>query len=494
MFEKAKPEFFKAIGYKPHHVQWLYHNSMARFRVACCGRRMGKSTMAARDKELTLLKPKTRAWIVGPTYDLGEKEFRVIWQDLIIDQKLGLDNRVKKSYSVKQGNMSIEFPWGSKVEVRSSDHPESLVGEGLDWVILSEAAKHSRETWEKYLRPALSDKLGTADFVTTPEGQNWLYELWRIGQNPEYREWESWQFPSWENRIVFPGGRNDLEIVSVERETTLEWFLQEYGAQFTAFVGKIFPEWDEVKNVRKVEFDPTLPNYMGVDFGYAVPSAFIEFQITPQDQIRIWREHYEPGLRLDEHIDIIKSREQPPGYHLDCAFADAADPAGADYLSAKLVGTYALPEAKKNWRQGIDRIKYFLQESEVGIADEFGTPTMEPRLFVDHSCKNMIFEFNNYRAMSEPKTGADPQDKPFKKRDHALDALRYALVHLYDLGAGRHLGEIYDINSGVGAPYVQQRNVETYIAHNSEDTEAQMYLGPRMGGETIFNFREEIKF
>lgn len=482
-----KFRLFQMVGYKPHPVQQQFHESQARFRVACCGRRMGKSTMAARDREASLLLPNTRGWIVGPTYDLGEKEFRVMWNDLIIGQKLGLDKRVKKSYSVKQGNMSIEFPWGAKVEVRSSDHPETLVGEGLDWVILSEAAKHSKETWEKYLRPALSDRHGTADFPTTPEGQNWLHHLWQMGQNPKFSEWSSWQFPSWENRIVFPGGRNDPEILAVERETTHEWFLQEYGAQFTAFVGKIFAEWHESKNVRHIEFDPALPNYIGFDFGFSNPFAAIEFQITPRDEIRVWREHYLANHTLEDHVRIMKAREQPPGYHLDCGFGDAADPEAAVYLSQTFVPTYALPDAKKNWRQGVDRVKVFMKEVESGLLlDEFDTPQIAPRFFVDHSCKHTIHEFNNYRSMPEPRTGTDPQDKPFKRDDHAIDALRYSLVHLYDLGAGRHLEEIYDINTAIGGQY------RWTIPQDTGDTEAR--IGVHAGGQTIFNFGKEVVF
>src|SRR5690606_23807517 len=146
------------------------------------------------------------------TYDLGEKEFRVIWDDLIVRQGLGKDKRVKRSYNKRSGTMFIEFPWNTRVEVRSADHPENLVGEALDWVIMSEAAKHKPETWERFIRPALADRRGGADFPTTPEGYNWLYELWMYGQNPDMPDYESWRFPSWANDVVYPGGELDPEI------------------------------------------------------------------------------------------------------------------------------------------------------------------------------------------------------------------------------------------------------------------------------------------
>jgi hypothetical protein len=36
----VKEAWFKKVGYEPHPQQWLFHNSLVRFRVACCGRRL----------------------------------------------------------------------------------------------------------------------------------------------------------------------------------------------------------------------------------------------------------------------------------------------------------------------------------------------------------------------------------------------------------------------------------------------------------------------
>src|SRR5215210_1833280 len=159
-----KAHLYELLAYSPHAGQKLYHKSQARYKVPVCGRRFGKSTMAARDIEPKLFEPNRLLWIVGPTYDLAEKEFRVIWDDLIIRLRLGQDKRIKKSYNKRSGDMSIIMPWGSSIEAKSAEHPERLVGDALDYVIMSEAAKHKRETWTRYVRPALSDKRGGAAF------------------------------------------------------------------------------------------------------------------------------------------------------------------------------------------------------------------------------------------------------------------------------------------------------------------------------------------
>lgn len=442
MFDKTT--YFESIGYKPHTKQWLYHNSRSRFRLVNCGRRFGKSTMAGKDLQPRLFEPKKMFWIVGPTYDLGEKEFRVIWDDLIIKQQLGRDKRVKKSYNKKQGNMFLEFPWQTRLEVRSADHAENLVGEALDHVIMSEAAKHKQETWERFIRPALADRRGGADFPTTPEGFNWYHDLWMYGLNDEFPEYESWRFPSWDNDVIYPGGEMDPEILLLKKTMTPESFAQEIGADFASFSGKIYPEWDVQKHVGNVKFIPGLPNYIAFDWGYTNPLAAIEFQITPDDRVRIWREHYKAYTTLPEHIRILQRREQPEGYHLDLAFGDAADPEAAITVSTNLVMCLAMPEAKENWREGIDIVRGFLRDRDSGeVIDEFGTPAPErPAFEVDFSCVNTIREFNNYKAPDSVK-GRNVPEMGNKVQDHALDALRYGLVHLYKFGAGSGLGDVY---------------------------------------------------
>jgi hypothetical protein len=471
-------KYFERINYQPLNWQHLFHRSEARFRIPVCGRRTGKSHGAGRDQEPKLLIPKQRRWIVGPTYDLGEKEFRVIWDDMIVYLKMGLDKRIKKAYNKKSGDMYIEFPWQTRLEVRSADHPENLVGEALDGVIMSEAAKQKQGTWERMIRPALADKRGDAIFPTTPEGFNWLYDLWSYGQDPEMVDYESWNFPSWMNEIVYPGGREDPEIILLERTLTSAFFMQEIGAEFGAFVGKIFSEWSDKTHIRKHVFNPLWPNYMGIDWGWTRPAAFVEFQVSPWDTVHVWREHYKEFMTLEEHIQFLKERENPPGYHLEMCFGDAAEPQSAAYVAQHFRPCVADPEAKKDRTTGYELLGRFLKMRPAGIRfpdtdspvspvtphsspadtmsfsadglwvpngdeiDEFGTPYEEPGLFVDPGCKNIIREFNNLRAPEKGALGNHAVELATKSEDHALDALRYGVMHVFHLGANAHLADV----------------------------------------------------
>jgi hypothetical protein len=443
--DKLTTSFWQKVGYQPHPPQMLYHESQARFRVPCCGRRFGKSTMAARDvTPRHLMRPNQMVWIVGPTYDLAEKEFRVVWNDLIVGQSLGKDKRVKRAYSKRSGDMFIQFPWNTRVECRSAEHPEYLVGEALDHVIMSEAAKHKRETWERYIRPALADRRGSADFPTTPEGFNWLHDLWQLANRAKYKGiFESWRFPSWDNRVVYPGGRDDPEIALLEDTTEPEWFLQEIGADFASFVGKIFPHWDETRGVltEEYKFIPGWPNFMAVDWGYTNPLAAVEFQISPQDEIYVWREYYKKYKTLPTVAAELKGRDNPPGYHLDLIVGDPADPEAANSFSTLMgKGCWAPKELKTEytWRDGIDLMSEFMRTVQIG-EDKWGAPIEAPRYHVSWECKNHIKELNNYRS-KEPVKGQNVPELGNKVEDHTIDAMRYAILATFRMGArGQHL-------------------------------------------------------
>ena len=47
---------------------------------------------------------------------------------------------------------------------------------------------------------------------------------------------------------------------------------QEYGAKFASFQGKVYP-FDRDLDVKKVEYQPNLPTYCTVDFGYRMPAV-----------------------------------------------------------------------------------------------------------------------------------------------------------------------------------------------------------------------------
>lgn len=386
-----------------------------------------------------LLNKPVMGWIVAPTYDLGEKEFRVFWNVLIDRMGVPVD-KSKTFYSIRTKSFRITTAWGSSIEVRSAEHPESLVGEGLDFVIMAEAAKLKRSHWEKYIRPTLSDKRGAAIFVSTPEGFNWFYDLWQQGQSgePAFKEWWSYSSPTWENTIVFPGGRSDPEILEVEGTLAPEVFAQEYGAEFTSFAGRIYSEFDEGYHVvHDYQFNPNWPNYVSFDFGFRNPFVCLNIQVDPSENVYVWDEYYERNFTSTEHGRRLKSIIQwrvDGGYH-DPAGPDDANSIikvwhdDADYHNG-YVDDVMLTGAPNDWQAGVNRVKEWLKF--VGQPDG----SSKPKLFVSDTCKNVIREFNTYRVKEQTEKmneTRDPKEEPRKKDDHAMDALRYFIAGHFGL-------------------------------------------------------------
>src|SRR6266566_3011260 len=121
----VKDKFFELIDYTPHSDgQWQFHNCNAKHRIACCGRRWGKSLAAANELSFAALKPDSVYWIVGPTYKLAEKEFRIVHQNFT--RKIDLRKYLRVSYNTEQGHMRIQFPWRTIVQCASATNADSL--------------------------------------------------------------------------------------------------------------------------------------------------------------------------------------------------------------------------------------------------------------------------------------------------------------------------------------------------------------------------------
>lgn len=428
---------FEKIGFTPHSQgQWDYCLSEKRFNIPCCGRRWGKSQAAGHRMTYKMFVPDSYNWIIGPTYKLGEKEFRVVYDDFL---KLGLLKYCKANFSVKQGDMRIVTPWGSVLEVASSEKPDSLLGEGLSHVIMSESAMHSIMIWEQYVEPALSDLRGSCDFPSTPRGYNWFHGMYVLGQDsgPEYDDYISWNFPTWTNAARYPKGKKDPELIRIQATVSKHYWNQEYGADFTSFTGAIFDEWDERIHVKPHTFNPQWPNYLAFDYGFSNPFVALDVQIDPWDNVYVWREYYVRYVATYEHGKALRERKQPDNYNISGLWGD---PRGADQAAtlSPMLGWVGFDDVP--WNLGIEAMKRLLKVKSDGL----------PSLFVSPDCTNLTRQMSQLHVREQTRAQKlDLQEYSqqgniqHKIDDHAVDALRYLIGPLYVSGAGSHLVDIY---------------------------------------------------
>ena len=420
-----KEKWFDYMEYKPHKGQIKLHYPQkkdARFFVMVCGRRFGKSTAAAMEATFYASQPDKRVWLVGLSYDKADIMFREVWKRMVIGKSNDIDKASEK-------DRYIRFKWGSVVEAKSADNPDSLVGAGLDLLIIDEAAKVKRKIWEMYLSPTLADKKDSKGiFISTPQGFNWMYDMYLLGKSD--RLWESHQAPSWENEYAFPEGIDDPFLIERKRNMSKEMYDQEFGSAFTSFEGRVYP-FDRSKDVGHYPYNPNFPTFCSIDFGYRMPAVawFQIHRIQGDWHINIIDEIiHERNIKTDELAQRIKAKP----YYIREYYGD---PAGMQAQGQSGLGDIEVfrmnginvrsirDKVSRNIASGITHVRGFMENAN---GNRY--------LHLDNKCIGLAEDLENYRY-PEALEGKDLKTEPLKDgyHDHGCDMLRYFFINQFPI-------------------------------------------------------------
>jgi len=164
----------------------------------------------------TALEGAGRVWWVVPSYSQSS----AAWREL-----KALAYQIPGKV-IREDARRIVLPGDGEITVKSADAPDALRGEGLDLVVIDEAAYCPAEAWTDALRPALSDRKGGALLISTPAGYTWFYDCFQRGQEGR-SDWQSWQYPTADNPLIDPA-----EIAAARESLPERTFQQEYMAEF----------------------------------------------------------------------------------------------------------------------------------------------------------------------------------------------------------------------------------------------------------------------
>tara|TARA_Y100001938_G_scaffold150341_1_gene240812 strand:+ start:258 stop:1568 length:1311 start_codon:yes stop_codon:yes gene_type:complete len=427
-----KKEWFDFMGYNPHKAQLKLHypeKDSARFFVMVCGRRFGKTTASAMEATYIASQPNKKIWLVGLSYDKADLMFREIWKKMVIGRSSDIQRASEKDRFIK-------FKWGTTVEAKSADNPDSLVGEGLDLLIIDEAAKVKKKIWDMYLSPTLSDRKGKAIFITTPEGYNWIYDIFLLGKKDSL--WESHQAPSWENQYAFPEGKKDDFLVERKRNMSKELYEQEYEAKFTSFEGRVYP-FDRQLDMGDFPYNPNFPTFCSIDFGYRMPAVawFQTHMVGGQWHINIIDEIiHQQNIKTDELAQMITSKP----YYVREYYGD---PAG---MQAQ--GQSGLGDIEIFRRHGIqvrsirDKVSRSIASGISHVRGYIESAAGQRFVNIDKKCTGIAEDFENYRY-PEAGEGKDLKPEPIKdgRHDHGMDMVRYFFLNRFPIRQ-RELGVI----------------------------------------------------
>jgi phage FluMu gp28-like protein len=171
---------------------------------------------------------------------------------------------------------------------RSGDRPDNLRGDGIDLLIIDEAAFVNPYVWVT-LRPALVDRQGSALFISTPNGLNWFYKMYMRGLDKEkFPRWNSYHYTSYDNPYIL-----GTEIDDAKNEMTDSEFRREHLAEFHDDAGLVFRKVDDAAIVpfnHELRRDHTHTYVMGIDWGRKNDATVISIiDVTTNRQVRIDR-------------------------------------------------------------------------------------------------------------------------------------------------------------------------------------------------------------
>ena len=421
----------------------------ARHLLLRAARRRGKSLTAAeramRDDRYIrgVLAPNSRWWIVGPSYDLAEKEFRYI---LAMTQRFCQIHKLSRPLfrsNPNAGDLFLHTPWGSEVIGKSGQKPEMLVGEELDGVIMSEPALHRKVTWERYVRPTLTTRNGVSIWPYTPDASGlWLYHLELQAENlPDWALYHSaaWDCPHYDKS----------EIEKARAELSEDAFYEQYGAEWRFYSGRVYKHVNPSSHeVEPFDIPKSWRIISATDFGYRDPTATIWLAKSPSGEVYLVAEYYEKERPLEQHCHAMLEMEAKlfRGHGKILHIADHHGLGAQLIQEARRYGWHTVAcgshdrLARRERALAATTKHAFRHPFHVREIQKQGNGVY-PDLFVFKGrCPNLWEEWRFLRFKQTQRAEGSPNDTDGE--DHAVDDVEYLCDYL-KLGRVRREGRVY---------------------------------------------------
>jgi PBSX family phage terminase large subunit len=295
---------------------------------------------------------------------------------------------------------------GSEVLFRSVEEPQRLRGVNVTWWFADEAALYDPIVWQIGIgRLRQFGQSGYAWLTTTPKGRNWVYKTFVQEQLFDHRLIRT---KTEDNPYLDRGF-----VESLRQSYAGDFARQELDAEFVAFEGLVYPEYDARvhRYVTPVERGRLVRIAAGVDWGYTNPGVIVVGGLDGDGRLYVLHEEYARQRLIDDWVRV--AQQLTDVYRIDTFYCDPAEPTNISrFLDAGLPAV----KADNAVTDGIQAVKARLVTRADGL----------PRLLVHAGCANLLAEFEQYQWMTS-RDGV-MRDQPLKANDHAMDALRYLVA------------------------------------------------------------------
>jgi len=191
----------------------------------------------------------------------------------------------------------------------------------------------------------------------------------------------------------------------------------------------VFGQFDPAVHVGAVDYNPNLPLYRAIDFGFVNPFVCLWIQVDQDGVVRVIDEYVRSRATIDVHAVEIKNRTPIAEEQVAATFCDPAGKSVNDVTGTSAVRELrALGIAVRFKRSGIlEGIELIRRAIRCGDG--------KSSLIVSPKCPRLIEAMECYHY---PETANAPGELPQKDGlyDHHIDALRYFFVN-HTRGSGK---------------------------------------------------------
>lgn len=185
----------------------------------------------------------------------------------------------------------------------------------------------------------------------------------------------------------------------------------------------VFDQFDPAVHVKRVDYDPNLPLYRSLDFGYVNPFVCLWIQDDGEGVVRVIDEYVRRRATIDVNAAQIKRRTVGGEDRVRATFCDPAGGGAND-----VTGTSAIRELRslgivvRHRRSGIlEGIELIRQALKAG--DDTS------RLVISPQCPRLIEAMQCYHYPESGSAAAGELPQKDGVYDHPIDALRYFFVN-----------------------------------------------------------------
>ena len=288
------------IPYKPREVMKPFHARTERFACLVAHRRCGKTVAAVNDlikTAITLKRERVRVAYIAPYYNQAKS---IAW-DYAKYYCQNIPN-----IKINESELRIDFPNGARLRLFGADNYDAMRGLYFDSVVLDEPADFPMNAWQTVIRPALTDRKGSATFIGTPKGKNEFWETYHLAKED----------PSWYcamHKASETGYVDEEELAESLKIMGEDRYDQEFECSFEAAISGAY-YGTEMKaatkdgRITEVRYDKSRGVVTSWDLGLSDSTAIWFAQFMPNGDVHLIDYYENSGVGLDHYAQVLQEK------------------------------------------------------------------------------------------------------------------------------------------------------------------------------------------